>query len=46
MKKVLAVFDEDYMYAQRLTDYLNQKENLPFRVMQFTSEETLKQYAE
>lgn len=46
MKKVLAVFDEDYMYAQRLTDYLNQKKNLPFRVMQFTSEETLKQYAD
>lgn len=45
MKKILAVFDEDYLYAKRLTDYLNQKSRLPFHVVQFTKEEAMKAYA-
>lgn len=45
MKKILAVFDEDYDYAERLTDYLNQKKKLPFHVVQFTNEDALKSYA-
>lgn len=46
MKKILAVFDGDHLYAQRLTDYLNQKKKFPFQVIQFTNENALKSYAE
>lgn len=46
MKKILAVLDEDCLYAQHLTDYLNQKKKLPFYVVQFTSEEAFLHYAD
>ncbi len=45
MKKILAVYDEDRVYAERLTDYLNQKKFFPFSVIQFTRADTLLAYA-
>ena len=45
MKKILAVYDEDRAYAERLTDYLNQKKFFPFSVIQFTRADTLLAYA-
>ena len=39
MRKIMAVYDEDPAYAQRLADYVNQKEKLPFAAMAFSSME-------
>ncbi len=44
MRKLMAVYDEDPVYAQRLADYVNQKEKLPFGAMAFSSLERLKEY--
>ena len=44
MRKVMAVYDEDPLYAQRLADYVNQKEKLPFAAMAFSSLERLQDY--
>ena len=44
MRKIMAVYDEDPAYAQRLADYVNQKEKLPFTAMTFSSMERLQEY--
>ena len=41
----MAVYDLDLFYARRFADVMNQKENIPFAVMAFTSLERLRQYA-
>ena len=33
MVKVMAVYDEDPLYAGRLAEYVNQKETFPFQAM-------------
>lgn len=45
MKRVMAVYDLDLFYARRFADVMNQKENIPFSVMAFSSLERLRQYA-
>lgn len=44
MKRVLAVYDVDPFYAERFAEVMNQKENIPFTVMAFTSIERLRAY--
>ena len=44
MRKIMAVYDEDPAYAQRLADYVNQREKLPFTAMAFSSMERLQEY--
>lgn len=44
MVKMMAVFDEDPVYAEKLADYVNQREKLPFTAMAFSSLEKLEQY--
>ena len=44
MKKILAVYDIDQKYAQKLTDYLNRTEKMAFHIIHFTSMEALKDY--
>ena len=46
MRKIMAVYDEDPAYAQRLADYVNQKEKLPFAAMAFSSMDRLREYLE
>lgn len=45
-KRVMAVYDVDPLYAERLTEFVNRKEQIPFTVMAFTSLERLKVYGE
>ena len=45
MKKIFAVYDVDPFYADRFAEVMNQKENIPFTVMAFTSLERLRAYA-
>lgn len=45
MKKIMAVYDEDPQYAERLSDYVNRKEKGIFSAMAFTSKEKLCEYA-
>lgn len=45
MKRIMAVYDLDLFYAKRFADVMNQKENIPFAVMAFTSLERLRAYA-
>ena len=44
-KKIFAICDLEEAYVVHLADYLNQKSDLPFRVMAFTSLESLIDYA-
>ena len=44
MVKVMAVYDEDPLYAGRLAEYVNQKETFPFQAMAFSDLEKLKAY--
>ena len=44
MVKVMAVYDEDPLYAGRLAEYVNQKETFPFQAMAFSDLEKLKEY--
>ncbi len=44
MKKVLAVYDIDQNYAQRLTDYLNRKEKAVFHMIHFTTMKAIEDY--
>ena len=44
MKRILAVYDVDPFYAQRFAEVANQRENIPFTVMAFTSMDRLKNY--
>ncbi|MGN0373357.1 MAG: hypothetical protein ACI4F3_11140 [Enterocloster sp.] len=45
MVKIMAVYDEDPLFAERLADYANQKGKLPFTAMAFSSLERLLEYA-
>lgn len=45
MKKIMAVYDEDPFYAERLSDYVNRKEKGIFRAQAFTSKERLQEFA-
>lgn len=45
MKKVMAVYDEDPFYAERLSDYVNRKEKGVFAAQAFTSKERLEEFA-
>ncbi len=44
-KKIFAICDLEETYVVHLADYLNQKSDLPFRVMAFTKLENLMEYA-
>ncbi|MEY8339432.1 hypothetical protein AALB16_15680 [Lachnospiraceae bacterium 62-35] len=46
MKKIMAVYDGDEGYAERLADFINSTEKIPLRVVAFTSLERLKRYGE
>ena len=45
MKKIMAVYDEDPFYAERLSDYVNRKEKGIFKAQAFTSRERLELFA-
>ena len=45
MKKMMAVYDADTRYAERLSDYVNRKEKGVFIAQVFTSKEKLAEYA-
>lgn len=45
MKKIMAVYDVDIRYADRFAEFANQRENVPFRVVAFTSLEKLKEFS-
>ncbi len=45
MKKMMAVYDADTRYAERLSDYVNRKEKGVFTAQAFTSKEKLAEYA-
>ena len=45
MKKIMAVYDEDPFYAERLSDYVNRKEKGIFKAQAFTSRERLEEFA-
>lgn len=45
MKKIMAVYDEDPFYAERLSDYVNRKEKGIFKAQAFTSKECLEEFA-
>lgn len=44
-KRAMAVYDVDPFYADRFADFVNQREQVPFEVMAFTTLERLKNYA-
>lgn len=46
MKRVIAVYDVDPFYAERLAAVANQKETVPFTVIAFTTLERLRMYLE
>lgn len=45
MKKLMAVYDDDPKYAERLSDYVNRKEKGIFQAQAFTSKERLEEFA-
>ena len=45
MKKMMAVYDTDPVYAERLSDYVNRKEKGIFFEQAFTSRETMMDFA-
>lgn len=45
MKKIMAVYDADPKYAERLSDYVNRKEKGIFQAQAFTSKERLEEFA-
>lgn len=45
LKKIMAVYDEDPFYAERLSDYVNRKDKGVFQAQAFTSRECLEEYA-
>lgn len=45
MKKIMAVYDEDPFYAERLSDYVNRKDKGIFKAQAFTSKERLEEFA-
>lgn len=45
MKKIMAVYDDDPKYAERLSDYVNRKEKGIFQAQAFTSKDRLEEFA-
>lgn len=45
MKRILAVYDVDPFYAERLAGYANRRESVPFAVIAFSSVERLMNYS-
>lgn len=45
MKKIMAVYDADPFYAERLSDYVNRKEKGVFEAQAFTSRKCLEEFA-
>lgn len=45
MKKSMAVYDADFRYADRLAEFANQRKQVPFRAVAFTSLEKLKEFS-
>lgn len=45
MKRIMAVYDVDPLYAERFAEVVNQKDKLPFEVVAFTSMDRLKKFA-
>lgn len=45
-KKILAVYDVDPFYAERFSEFINQKESTPFMAIAFTSLARLKAFAQ
>lgn len=44
MERILAIYDTDQAYAQRLAEFINRREKQPFTAVPFTSLEKLKEY--
>lgn len=44
--KIMAVYDEDALYARRLAEYVNRRETIPFTAMAFSNLERLKEYGD
>lgn len=45
MRKIMAVWDTNPLYAERLADFANERGRIPFRAVAFASAERLKEYA-
>lgn len=45
-KRVIAVYDLEENYGDRFAEFVNQKKQIPFEVLAFTSMEHLKEYAD
>lgn len=45
MKKIMAVYDAEPLYAERLSDYVNRKDKGLFKARAFTSRERLETFA-
>ena len=45
MRKIMAVWDANPLYAERLADFANERGRIPFRAVAFASAERLKEYA-
>ena len=45
MKKIMAVYDIEPLYADRFADFINRKGTIPFQVVAFSSILLLKDYA-
>lgn len=43
-ERVMAVYDEDTLYAERLADFINHRKQAPFKALAFTALEKLKGY--
>lgn len=46
INRVMAIYDTDPFYAERFSEYVSQKAQIPFAVMAFTDFERLKAYGE
>ncbi|MCD8225635.1 MAG: hypothetical protein LUC99_12460 [Clostridiales bacterium] len=46
MKQIMAVYDNDVFYADRLAEFANQKDRTPFTAVAFSSLERLKEFTE
>ena len=46
IKKIMAVYDVDSRYADRFAEFANQREQVPFRVVAFTSLEKMREFSE
>lgn len=45
MKRIMAVYDVDPLYADRFAEFTNEREKTPFTAVAFTSAEKLRQFA-